>query len=221
MKPEAPPTAAIAPKRILLVDDHPLMREGVARWIQRAPGLDVCGEAATAQEAIALVAKLKPDLVITDISMDSRDGLELIKDLHVSHPGLPVVVLSMHEEVLYAERALRAGGRGYVMKKEGGERLVAAIQMVLDGGIAVSPKVFEKLLDAFAARPSDLSPLGRLTDRELEIFRLIGRGMDNAAITIHLRISAKTVDVHRAHIREKLGLATSTELIAFAARSAD
>src|SRR5262252_5582948 len=139
-------------KRILMVDDHPLMREGVAQWIQRAPDLEVCGQAETAAQAISLVNKLKPDLVLTDISLTGRNGLELIKDLAVLHPGLPALVLSMHDESLYAGRALRAGARGYIMKRAGGGRVVEAIREVLHGRMAVSSEMASRLLEEYSGR---------------------------------------------------------------------
>src|SRR5882672_6686944 len=152
MKPRAkiPPNSAL--KRILLVDDHPLMREGVAQWMERARDLEVCGQAESAAEALSLVGKLKPDLVLTDISLPGGNGLEFIKDLGALDPDLPVLVLSMHDESLYAGRSLRAGARGYIMKRAGGSRVVEAIREVLNGHIAVSPAMATHLLEEYSGR---------------------------------------------------------------------
>ena len=212
------PTAVRRKKRILIVDDHVILREGLTEVIGREPDLEICGQTGDAFAALKLVAATKPDLALVDITITGKSGLELIKDLHVQYPQLAILALSMHDETLYAERVLRAGGRGYIMKNEGGQRLVAAIRQVLSGVIVVSPAVSSKMLQAFSGRPSDISPVERLTDRELEIFQLIGHGLDNTAIAARLRVSSKTVDAHRAHIKEKLRIPTSTELIAFAAR---
>jgi DNA-binding NarL/FixJ family response regulator len=205
-------------KRILIVDDHAIMRDGLAEVINREPDLEVCGQAGDAFAALDLAASAKPDLAVVDINIGGKNGLELIKDLHVQHPQIVILALSAHDETLYAERVLRAGGRGYVMKSEGSERLVAAIRQVLAGGIAVSPKVSAKVLNLFSGKSSDISPVERLTDRELEIFQLIGQGKDNTRIGDQLRISPKTVEVHRGHIKEKLQIERNAELIAFAAR---
>ncbi len=205
-------------KRILLVDDHPLMREGVARWIQGAPGLEFCGEADSASAAIALIEKLKPDLVITDISLPGRSGIELIKDLLARKPSLPVLVLSMHDESLYAARALRAGARGYVMKSAGGTRVVAAIGEVLKGQIAVNQQIATNLLEQYSKRrPStSRSPLPHLTDREFEIFQLLGEARTNREIAHQLNLSPKTVETHRMNLLRKLDLKTSAQLLRFA-----
>ena len=206
------------PKRILLVDDHPLMREGVAQWIQRAPGLEVCGGAESAAQALGLVERLKPDLVLTDISLTGRNGLELIKDLRASQPGLPVLVLSMHEESLYAGRALRAGARGYVMKRAGGDRVVEAIGEVLQGRIALSPEMATHLLEEYSGRQahSRRVPLPSLTDREFEVFQLIGEAKTNREIAEQLRLSVKTVETHRMNLARKLNLKSAAEMLRFA-----
>ncbi len=212
-RPAAPPK-----KRILIVDDHAIMREGLAEAIGREPDLEVCGETGDAFAALELAASTQPDLALVDITITGKSGLDLIKDLHVQHPRIALLALSMHEETLYAERVLRAGGRGYIMKQEGGQRVVAAIRQVLAGEVAVSPKVSAKVLNLFSGKSSDISPVERLTDRELEVFQIIGQGKDNTRIGEQLHISPKTVDVHRAHVKEKLRIATNAELIAFAAR---
>jgi DNA-binding NarL/FixJ family response regulator len=205
-------------KRILVVDDHPLMREGVAQWIQRAPELEVCGQAESATEALALVVKLKPDLVLVDISLPGRNGLELIKDLGVLQPGLPVLVLSMHDESLYAGRALRAGARGYVMKRAGGDRVVEAIREVLQGRIAVSPWMATHLLEEYSGRRtrSGRTTLPNLTDREFEILQLLGEARSNREMAEQLHLSPKTVETHRMNLSRKLKLKTPAELLRFA-----
>jgi len=205
-------------RRIVVVDDHEIMRDGLRAVINREPDLEVCAQTGDALTALTLVASTKPDLVLVDITLTGRSGMELIRDLHVQSPKLPILALSMHEESLYAQRVLRAGGRGYLMKKEGGERLISAIRQVLAGEIVVSAKVSAKMLASFSGLPSDISPVERLTDRELEVFQLIGQGKDNAAIASELHISSKTVDAHRSRIKEKLRIATSAELISFSAR---
>ena len=216
LKVKTPPTAQR--KRILLVDDHPLMREGVVQWIQRAPELEVCGQAESAAEALSLVTKLKPDLVLTDISLTGRNGLELIKDLRALEPELPALVLSMHEESLYAGRALRAGARGYVMKRAGGDRVVEAIREVLQGRIAVSPEMATHLLEEYSGRRSRAgrTTLPNLTDREFEVFQLLGEAKSNREIADQLHLSPKTVETHRMNLMRKLKLKSAAELLRFA-----
>lgn len=209
-------------KNILLVDDHPLLREGLGRLLAAEPGLAVCGMAGDVQEALALVDTCAPDLIITDLTLPGRNGLELIKDLGATHPGIPIIVLSMHDEMVYAERVLRAGGRGYVMKDAPPARLIEAIRAVLDGGIFASPEVTNHLLRSISTtrgtvKPANF-PLERLTDREMEVFELIGRAKSNQEIAARLGISPRTLDAHRAHIREKLGLADGGELTRHAIR---
>ncbi len=209
-------------KRILLVDDHPLMCEGVARWIEGTPDLGVCGRAETAAQAITLVEKLKPDLVITDLSLAGGSGLELVKDLRVIAPEIPVLVLSMHEESLYAGRALRAGARGYVMKRAGGDRLVNAIRQVLAGQVAVSPQVTAHLLGELSGKSrAGRQELPELTDREFEIFQLIGGAKSNQEIAEQLGISIKTVQTHRVNLAHKLNLKGGTELLRYALHYAE
>jgi DNA-binding NarL/FixJ family response regulator len=215
-KPKTPPP----PKRkgILLVDDHPLMREGVAQWIQRAPELEVCGQAESAAEALSLVEKLNPDLVLADISLTGRNGLELIKDLGALQPDLPILVLSMHDESLYAGRALRAGARGYIMKCAGGDRVVEAIREVLQGRIAVSPEMATRLLEDYSGRRSrsGRTTLPNLTDREFEVFQLCGEAKSNREIAEQLRLSPKTVETHRMNLTRKLKVNTPAELLRLA-----
>jgi len=208
-------------KKILLVDDHPLMRRGQADLLNRETDLTVCGEAGTAREAMEAIAKLKPDLVLVDMTLPDKDGLELIKDIQALHPGLPVLAMSMQEESLYAPRVLRAGGRGYVMKGAGSdEHLLSAIRTVLSGQIAVSPQMSAIILESVAAPSGKVGggPEARLTDRELEVLRLFGEGWSTDEIASRLHLSPKTVDVHRAHTKQKLGLKTTPEFTRFAIR---
>ncbi|MEO6182885.1 MAG: response regulator transcription factor [Verrucomicrobiota bacterium] len=207
-------------KKILLVDDHPLMRRGQADLLNREEDFAVCGEAGTARAAMEAIAKLKPDLVLLDMALPDKDGLEVIKDIQALHPGLPVLAMSMQDESLYAARVLRAGGRGYVMKAEGLERLASAIRTVLSGGVALSPRMSAKVLESMVG-PSgkgDSGPVAKLSDRELEVLRLFGEGWSTEEIATRLHLSPKTVDVHRAHIKEKLELKTTPEFQRYAIR---
>jgi DNA-binding NarL/FixJ family response regulator len=206
-------------KTIFIVDDHPVFREGLAGLVKRDGQLAICGEADNAAQGLAEIERLQPDLVLVDIGLPSRSGLELVKDLQALRPELAVLVISMYDETLYAERVLRAGGRGYIMKQEGPGKILQAIREVLDGQIFVSPRISRRVLAALSSRQSGAkSPIAGLTDREFEILRLIGQGKDSHAIAQQLNLSFKTVDVHRGHIREKLNLKSYTELICYAAR---
>lgn len=208
-------------KKILLVDDHPLMRRGQADLLSREQDLMVCGEAGTAREAMDAIAKLKPDLVLVDMTLPDKDGLELIKDIQALHPGVAVLAMSMQDESLYAARVLRAGGRGYVMKGEGSDaQLATAIRTVLSGQIAVSPQMAAKILESVAAPSGKVGsgPEAKLTDRELEVMHLFGEGWSTDEIAQRLHVSPKTVDVHRAHIKDKLGFDTTPEFQRFAIR---
>ena len=210
-------------KRILIVDDHPMMRTGLGQLIDNEPDLKVCAEADTAGQAIDLVAKQKFDLALLDISLPDKSGLELIKDIRSLRPEMPVLVVSMHDEMIYAERVLRAGGRGYIMKQEGGEKFLLAIRQVLAGQIFVSEKMSARILEVFSGRHTDksISPVRNLSDREFEVFQLIGQGIGTRAIADQLHLSVKTVEVHRANIKEKLSLKTATELVRYAVRWVD
>lgn len=203
---------------MLLVDDHPIVREGLAARIEMEGDLVVCGMAATAEQAIDLVAQLNPDLVVTDLSLTGKPGLELIKDLRAGRPTLPILVLSIHDEELWAERVLRAGAQGYVMKAQATEKVMEAIHRVLSGGVWISDRMSSQLLERLTQgrnTPSG-SPLATLSDRELEVFQMIGRGLSMREIAVQLYLSAKTVEVHREHIKEKLGLKSSAELLRYA-----
>ncbi len=206
--------------RILLVDDHRMVLNGYALMLNAEPDLAVCATATSVAEALAAVENERPDLVITDISMAGRGGLDLIKDLAAMHPGLRILVCSMHDEALYAERALRAGAKGYVMKDADGPTFLAAIRRVLSGQVYMSGSLAARVLDAFAgARPrGSTSPLEKLSDREFEVFRLFGEGKTAKEIAAQLNLSSKTVSVHRDHIKEKLDFPTSAEMIRQAVR---
>jgi DNA-binding NarL/FixJ family response regulator len=207
-------------KKILLVDDHPMMRIGVTTLINAEPDLQVVAQANTAEQALTEIPSCKPDLVVTDMTMPGRGGLEFIKDVKALYPELPVLVVSMHDELLHAERALRAGARGYLMKEAGGEKLLEAIRKVLSGQPYVSERMATKIFDIFSGRrsTSQTSPIEKLTDREFEILQLIGQGLTSKAIAQRLNLSSKTVDVHREHIKEKLQLENATSLIRYAVR---
>ncbi len=215
-----PGAAATHLKSILLVEDHPLMRAGLALMINRQPNLQVAGEAGSPGEAFALLAGLRVDLIVTDISMPGSGGIEFIKDLQVQYSTLPILVFSMHDEEIYAERALRAGARGYIMKENGGESLLRAIRKVLQGEVYVSPGMTARLLAGISGQKTNgsHSPFSKLSDREFEVYQLIGQGVSTRGIASKLNLSVKTVDVHRSNIRSKLGLDDATALIRHAVR---
>jgi len=181
-------------KRIMVVDDHPMTRNGIADWIRREQDLSVCAEAQNAEQALDAVSESKPDLVLTDISLPGKSGLELIKDLRAMQPDLPVLVISMHDESFYAERVLRAGARGYVMKHEGGDDIIQAIRRVLSGKLYVSEQMSARILEGVSGRQpaTQCSVIKRLTDRELEVFQLIGQGLSTQQVASKLHLSAKT-----------------------------
>jgi len=210
-------------RRILIVDDHPMMRQGLAQLINNEPDLTVACEADTAGQALDQAVATRPDLVLLDISLPDKNGLELIKDICVLCPEVLVLVVSMHDETLYAERVLRAGARGYIMKQEGGKKLMEAIRQVLSGRIYVSDKMSAKILEIFSGRRAEIagSSVERLSDREFEVFQLIGEGKGTRDIAGHLHLSVKTVEVHRANIKEKLKLKTATDLVRYAVRWAE
>ncbi|MHB1082201.1 MAG: response regulator [Prosthecobacter sp.] len=206
--------------KVFIVDDHPVFRDGLVRIAAAIPGVVVCGEADNARDAFDSISQLNPDLVLMDINLPGKNGLELLQDVHAMRPELPVLVISMHDEQLYAERVLRAGGRGYIMKQEGPDKMREAITKVLNGQVYASERTAAAILDTLS-RPrssASTSTIAKLTDRELEILRLSGQGKDNRAIAQELHISLKTVDTHRDHIKEKLGLKNGIELIHYAVR---
>jgi DNA-binding NarL/FixJ family response regulator len=205
--------------KILLVDDHPLVREWLANLINEEPDLTVCGQAANAREALGLIAKLSPRIAVVDISLDGGSGLELIKDIKALHPKVSTIVLSMHDETHYAERAMRAGAFSYVMKREATSKVLAAIRAVLAGGLyfsnAVNAQLAQKLVKGSADKPTAVEAL---SDRELEVFQLLGRGCNTRQISVQMNISFKTVQAYCARIKEKLNLANVNELIFHAVR---
>jgi len=207
--------AAAAKKTVLIVDDHPLMRQGLALLINQQQDLEVCGEAQEAQGAMQAIAELRPDILILDISLSGPDGLELLKSIRASDPYLPVLILSMHDEAIYAERALRAGANGYIMKQEASEKVLVAVRRILNGEIYLSDRMSNKMLQQFiGVGPSMIqSRMAALSDRELEVFRLIGEGRATREIADQLHLSVKTVETYQAHIKEKLALRSGRELI--------
>ena len=206
--------------RIFLIDDHPLVREWLASLIQQQSDLVVCGEADSADEAMKRISAAKPHLAIVDISLGEISGLELIRQLKHMHPELLIIVLSMHDERVYAQRVLRAGARGYVMKRETANRIVEAIHQVLEGRLGVSEEVSALLSERFVNGQvaAEESPIEQLSDRELQIFRLLGQGRDTRTIAENLHLSIKTVQTYCARIKEKLGLTNATELLREAIR---
>lgn len=215
-----PEAAPVRQRRVVLVDDHPIVRDGLVQMISRQEDLTVCGEAGTADEAMRTIDELKPDLAIVDIFLDGINGIELTKMLHELDPSLPVLILSMHDESLYAERAIRAGAMGYVMKQEASRTILDAIRTVLDGKRYVSKHVGEMLGEQpMEAKEADLGEVvGRLSPRELSIFELIGEGKDRTEISEDLKISIKTVETHRANIKYKLNARSASELVQCAKR---
>jgi DNA-binding NarL/FixJ family response regulator len=207
-------------KRVLIVDDHPITRAGLVYVINRETDLMVCGEAENAAQGLRATETTKPDLVLIDITLPGKSGLELIKDLKAINPSLIILAVSMNEESLYAERVLRAGARGYITKHEGGEKLMHAVRQVLSGNIYVSQKMSAQILEIFSGGPhkSKRSPIDQLSDREFEVFKLIGEGLSSQRIADRLHLSAKTVDAHRSNIKSKLKIVGNSELISHAAR---
>jgi DNA-binding NarL/FixJ family response regulator len=220
MKTHDKPTSDTTRKRILIVEDHPLTRLGLSQLLSREPGLTVCGETGDAREVPAALLHSRPDLVLTDLTMPGKSGLEFIQDLRQSHPQLPLLVVSMHDEAIYAERALRAGARGYIMKSEGGDNLLAAVRQVLAGEIYLSKKMSGLLLSQIVGQRSNPveAAIGSLTEREFAVFQLMGQGLITKEIGHRLHISGKTVETHRGHIKKKLKLPNTASLASYAVR---
>src|SRR5271154_919557 len=208
-------------KTVFVVDDHPLLRQGLALMINREQDLVVCGEAEEAQAAMKAIAAARPDIVIADISLNGPDGLDLLKNLRTLYPNLPVLILSMHDESIYAERALRARANGYIMKQEATEKVLVALRRILGGDIYLSDRMANKLLHQYVSGNSaDISSrLSALSDRELEVFRLIGEGCGTRQIAEKLHLSVKTVETYQAHIKDKLSLRSGRELVQHAIQS--
>jgi len=203
--------------KLLIVDDHPVVRQGLRQLLEQQPGISVAGEAENAREALAALKRLRVDLLICDLALGEHDGLDLIKSVCGAYPRLPVLVLSMHEESFYAERVIRAGARGYIMKQEAPEKLLAAVRRILAGDVYLSERVAPKVLTRLSGRGAAFSsPIGCLSDRELEIFQFIGAGYGTQEIAEKLTVSTKTVETHRQHIKEKLRLSDASELLRYA-----
>ncbi len=201
--------------RVLLVDDHPIVRQGLALLIDREPDLSVCGEADGAHSAFHAITTLRPDIVVLDISLSGPDGLDVLKDIRMKTASLPVLILSMHDESIYAERAMRAGANGYIMKQEATEKVLVAIRRILQGEVYLSDRLTSTMLQQYVrgTAPAKKSPLVNLTDRELEVFRLIGEGHGTRQIADELHLSVKTIESYQAHIKEKLALRNARELV--------
>jgi len=204
--------------KIVIVDDHPIVRQGLANLINQEKDLEVCAQAEDAHQAMESIKSLKPDMAIVDISLKETGGIELVKDIKNHFPNLFVLVLSMHDEFLYAERALRAGAKGYIMKKEATENVIMAIRKILDDQIYLSDAMTAQFLCRLANGESlmESSSMERLSDRELEVFHLIGRGRGTRQIAEELHLSIKTIETYREHIKKKLNLADATELLHYA-----
>ena len=205
----------VTKRRILVVDDHPIVRQGLALLINREPDLLVCGEAEEATGAMHVLNSAHPDVLIVDISLNGPDRLDLLKNIRTTHPTLPVLILSMHDESIYAERALRAGANGYIMKQEATEKVLVAVRRILSGEIYVSDRIANKMLKHYITGSGTMrnSTIADLSDRELEVFRLIGEGHGTRQIAEELHISIKTVESYQAHIKEKLSLRSARELM--------
>ncbi len=203
-------------KKVLVVDDHPIVREGLSYLIDEEEDITVCGSAEDIPQAIKAIKNLKPDVVMVDISLENSSGLELIKDIKVQFPGLPILALSVHTESFYAERAIRAGAKGYITKQEATKKVITAIRTVLEGGLYLSQKMNDKLLYSLLGESkadAGISPIDRLTDREFEVFSLLGHGKGTRQIAEQLYISVKSVETYRLRIKEKLNIETSSELL--------
>jgi DNA-binding NarL/FixJ family response regulator len=209
-----------SPRRVLIVDDHPIVRQGLRRMIESEPDLVVCGEAQSEREARQAIRELAPDVVIVDISLAQGDGLELVRDVHAQHPELPMLVLSMHDELIYAERLLAAGASGYIMKQAASEQLLVALRQVLDGGVYVSETLAQTLGRRRAGGAeggcAGVDPIGRLSNRELQVLSLIGRGLSSREAADSLGLSVKTVESHRQSLKRKLHLSTNARLVQYA-----
>jgi DNA-binding NarL/FixJ family response regulator len=213
---DKPQTSVPAKKcRVLLVDDHPIIRQGLGLLIDRETDLSVCGEADGAHSAFHAIETLRPDIVVLDISLSGPDGLDVLKEIRMKTASLPVLILSMHDETIYAERAMRAGANGYIMKQEATEKVLVAIRRILQGEVYLSDRLTNTMLQQYVRRGSAAkgSPLLNLTDRELEVFRLIGVGHGTRQIADELHLSVKTIESYQAHIKEKLALRNARELV--------
>ncbi len=218
MEPMREKTEQNLKKKIVIVDDHPILRKGLSMLINQEPDLFVCGEAEDARKAMEMIDALSPDMVIVDISLPDTDGVELLKNIRIRHEDLPTLVVSMHDESLFAERALRAGARGYIMKQEAVEKVLTGIRRVLAGEIFVSNRITTKMLEKFVNGEAGktASTLDLLSDRELAVFHLIGQGLGTRQIADKLHLSIKTIESYRSHIKEKLKLGSGMDLLKYA-----
>jgi DNA-binding NarL/FixJ family response regulator len=216
----SPSKTVVDKSRIFIVDDHPLVREGLTNLINGQDDLIICGEAKDSAQALDGIMKARPDVALIDISLENESGLELVKQLRSQCPNVALIVLSMHDETLYAERVLRAGARGYVMKHETSKSVLASIRRVLEGGVYVSERIVNRMVRrvSSARGPVASSPVERLSDRELEIFRLLGQGRSTSQIAEDLNLSLKTVQAYCARAKEKFGVTSLTELLRAAIR---
>ena len=210
--------AAPRRRRIMIVDDHPIVRQGLRRLMEAEPDLEVCGEAETAREAKSMIRELRPDGVIVDVSLAQGDGLELVKDARAHYPTLPLLVLSMHDEVIYAERMLSAGANGYIMKQTASDQFLVALRRVLEGGIYVSEIVGNSMIEKFAAGSAyaSVNPVDGLSNRELQVLHMIGKGLSTRQTAEALNLSIKTIESHRQRIKRKLSLRTGSQLMQYA-----
>lgn len=216
-QPDSKPPFGAKQIRIFLLDDHPVVRQGIGEMIHEEPDMTVCGEANNYPDAMESVAKLKPDIVLVDISLNGSSGFEFLKSLKIQQPEIKTLVLSMHDEILYAERALREGCRGYIMKQQSTEEIMKAIRHVMKGQIYLSDHMMERVLEKkYGGISADASPVEILSDRELEVFRMIGEGTATSSIAKQLHRSVKTIETYRARIKIKLNLKNNMELIRLA-----
>jgi DNA-binding NarL/FixJ family response regulator len=215
MNTKATATAVSRKSKIFVVDDHPIVRQGLGLLINREPDMIVCGAAEETQSALRAIPTLQPDVMVVDISLSGPDGLELVKTIRTRDANLAILVLSMHDESIYAERALRAGANGYIMKQEATEKVLVAIRRILRGEVYLSDRVSSKMLQQYVRGSSTAreSPVADLSDRELEVFRLVGEGHGTRQIAEELHLSVKTVETYQAHIKEKLSLRNARELV--------
>jgi len=206
------------PRTVFIIDDHPIVRKGLAQLLDEEPDLVVCGEAADVREARIGLERTRPDVVILDLSLRDSDGLELIKEIRAKYGQLPVLVLSMHDETIYAERLLSAGANGYIMKQAASDQLVVALRRVLAGGVYVSDRIGASMIERFAVarRKHAIDPIERLSNREVQVLNLIGRGKSTREIAKDLCLSIKTIESHRQRIKKKLSLDSSPRLVQFA-----
>jgi DNA-binding NarL/FixJ family response regulator len=202
-------------QRVFVVDDHPIVRQGLALLINQEPDLTVCGEAEEAESILASIVQLEPDIIVLDISLPGSDGIDALKAIRSNHADLPVLILSMHDESIYAERALRAGANGYIMKQEATDTVLVALRRILAGEVYISDRATSKMLQRIVARPAtrQRTSVASLSDRELEVFRLIGSGLGTREIAEKLQLSAKNVESYQAHIKKKLSLPTARALV--------